>query len=347
MSKEIFAKRGLEKKAMRVLYVTSEWPSREYPVAGAFLRSQVTALEHAGVEIDVVSFRGLRKPARYWQVYRQIQHKISHEHYDLAHAHFGNSGFLLSLPKRLPLVVTFHGSDLIGLYSGKGRYEYISLLLRQAMRFVAYQADEVILVAQHLARYLNRKDYHVIPCGVDLTRFEPISKQGACEKLGLPSNKKLVIFVGNVHRAVKRYDLAIEVMKVLAQKYPTINSELIPVFDVPHEVVPLYMGAADALLLTSKHEGSPTVIKEAMACNLPIISTNVGDVYERLQNVSGCAISATDTPDELADHLAHILRQEQRTNGREIIKELDESRLAQRNIQVYQAALNRNHGSKL
>jgi glycosyltransferase involved in cell wall biosynthesis len=327
---------------MRILYVTSEWPSKEYPVAGAFLRSQVSALQKAGIDIDVMSFRGRRKPTRYWHIYRQIQRKISHEHYDLAHAHFGNSGFLLSLPKRLPLVVTFHGSDLIGLYSDKGRYEYISLALRQAMKFVAYQADEVILVAQHLARYLNRKDYHVIPCGVDLSRFTPISRQEARDKLGLPAEEKFVVFVGNIHRAVKRYSLALDVMKVLARRHPDINAKLIPVFDVPHEDVPLYLGAANALLLTSKHEGSPTVIKEAMACNLPIVSTDVGDVRERLQNVTDCAIATTDTPEELAEHLAHILRQEKRTNGREIIQELDESNLAERNIEVYRAAISRN-----
>src|SRR5690606_29611616 len=103
---------------------------------------------------------------------------------------------------------TFHGSDLIGFYSKKKRYEYITPLFRLAMRFVSWRADQIILVANHLSKYINRRDYHVIPCGIDLKLFQPQAQELARQKLGLPYKKKLVIFVGNIHRPVKRYDLA-------------------------------------------------------------------------------------------------------------------------------------------
>jgi teichuronic acid biosynthesis glycosyltransferase TuaC len=329
---------------MRVLYVTAEWPTEEYPVAGAYLVRQVTYLRRAGVEIDVFPFRGRRDPARYWRIYRQLQHAIKHGSYDLAHAQFGHSGFLVSLPKRLPLVVTYHGSDLVGFYSQRGRYGYISPLFRRAMWFVAWRADEVILVAHHLARYLRRKDFHIIPCGVDLEMFKPLPQQEAREKLALPPDKKLVVFVGNIHRSVKRFDLAQAVMQELARQWPTMDAELIPVFDVAHETVPLYMNAADALLLTSHHEGSPTVIKEAMACNLPIVSTDVGDVRERLKNVTGCAVVPTNEAADLASQLGNVLQQGQRTNGWLAAQELDEARLAQCHLDVYQAAIKKHNG---
>jgi glycosyltransferase involved in cell wall biosynthesis len=101
------------------------------------------------------------------------------------------------------------------------------------------------------------------------------------------------------------------------------------------------MNAADALLLTSKHEGSPNTVKEALACNLPIVTTDVGDVRERLARVRGCAIVPSEDPAALARHLTEVLRQNQRTNGWDVVQELSEAHLVQRQIKVYQSAIER------
>lgn len=326
---------------MRVLYVTSEWPTETHPTYAPFLVRQVDALRRAGVDVEVFPFRGQKKIANYVRAHRQLHATIHYRGYDVIDAQFGQSGFLVTLPKRLPLVVTFQGSDLQGIYTAKGRYHPISYPLRLAMQWVAFRADEVILVAEHMHRFLYRRDYHVIPGGIDLSLFRPMPQEYARQQLGLEPDRLLVVFVGSPSNPVKRYWLAKQVVERLPRD---LDVGLITVSGVSPDQVPLFLNAADALLVTSKHEGSPNVVKEAMACNLPIVSVDVGDVRERLARVTGCAIVDSDEPSEIACHLERILLLRSRTNGWEIAQELDADRLAQKTIAVYKSAIHKYHG---
>lgn len=326
---------------MRVFYVTAYWPTDETPWSAPFVARQVDFLRRAGLNVKVFHFRGYRKPANYMHIYRKLHAHLRRERYDVIHAQFGHSGFLAGLPKRAPLVVTFQGSDLEGIYGPHGRYELISYPLRLAMQLVACLADEVILVSRRLGRFLWRRDYHVIPGGLDLSLFRPMEQHIARQQLGMPQDKKLVLFVGSPERPVKRFHLAQEVVRALD---PSLEAMLVVASHVPPYQVPIYMNAADALLVTSKHEGSPNVVKEALACNLPIVSVDVGDVRERLERVTNCAVIPSDDPLVIAQHLADILRRGQRTNGWEIAQELDEARLAEQHIAVYEAAIRRYRG---
>jgi teichuronic acid biosynthesis glycosyltransferase TuaC len=131
---------------MRVLMVTSEWPTSEHPDWVPFLVQQVAFLRKAGVDVDVFSFRGAKQFSNYLRAWMQVQRKRSSNHYDLVHAQFGQSG-LITLPKSLPLVITFHGSDLQGDPSFRGRYTLQGRLLKMVSRFVALFADEIIVVS--------------------------------------------------------------------------------------------------------------------------------------------------------------------------------------------------------
>ena len=324
---------------MRVLYVTSEWPTETHPWYAPFLVRQVEALRRAGVDVEVFPFRGQRKVKNYVRIYRRLHTRIRDESFDVIHAQFGHSGFLASVPKRRPLVVTFQGSDLQGIYTSKGRYHPISYPLRTAMQWVAFAADEVVLVAEHMHRFLRRRDYHVLPGGVDLGLFRPMPQEEARRQLSLDPDRLLVAFVGSPTNAVKRHWLAQEVVGNLPE---ALGVELLTVTEVSPEQVPIYLNAADALLVTSKHEGSPNVVKEAMACCLPIVSVHVGDVSERLAKATGCAVVASDDPKEIACQLEQILRRRERTNGWEVAQELDEDRLALRQIEVYERAIAKN-----
>jgi glycosyltransferase involved in cell wall biosynthesis len=108
---------------------------------------------------------------------------------------------------------------------------------------------------------------------------------------------------------------------------------------VPHALVPVYMNACDALVLTSRHEGSPTVIKEALACNLPIVTVDVGDVHQRLDPVEGCLVCANDAPETIAAGLAQVLQSGGRVAGREAVAELDERVIVQKIVDLYRAVL--------
>lgn len=244
-----------------------------------------------------------------------------------------------ALPNALPLVVTFRGSDLEGIAGANAHYTISGRFLRLASQMVAGLADEVIMVSETLARYLPRHDYHVIPSGIDLDLFQPMPMREARIALGL-SDARLILFAANPQNPVKRFWLAQAAIERIGAKD---RIELITTNDISHEQMPLYMNACDVLLLTSRHEGSPNVVKEALACDLPVVSTDVGDVRMRLSGIAGCAIVG-DSPDEIAAALDTVLRQNQRIDGRRTVAALDERLLTDQITNVYHQALLRKGG---
>lgn len=322
---------------IRVLMVTSEWPEPGVNVTSHFIKRQADFLSAAGVEVTVFPFRGRKNPLNYLKNWARLQGRLRRERYDLVHAQFGQSA-LLALPKRLPLVVTFRGSDLLGTVSDKtGRHRRIGALHQSLSRLVARQADAVIAVAEHMKRQLPPSiDAHVIPSGLDLQFFHPTDKWAARKQLGLPQDEKLVLFVGRPNHGRKRVHLAEQAMEILNESMP---ARLVIAWRVPHADIPLYMSGCDALVFTSMQEGSPNVVKEALACNLPVVSVPVGDVETRLKGVEGCELCADEDPETIAASLGRVLAKGGRTNGRETVLELDENITTQRVIGIYRSVL--------
>jgi glycosyltransferase involved in cell wall biosynthesis len=258
------------------------------------------------------------------------------EQFDLVDPQFGQSG-LVALPSPLPLVVTFHGSDIQGFVDGDGTPTLRGRFLRRLSRIVARSATQNVVVAEHLARNLPPSaTYTVIPCGIDLEQFRPISADDARRRLGLPRDRMLVLFPANPENPIKRYQLAKSTMDLVSRE---INADLLVVCNAPHEQMPLYMNASDALLLTSRHEGSPTVIKEALACNLPVVSVDVGDVRQRLQGIGGCRVCGDDDPQTIAGALAEVLGKGRRIEGRKAVSHLDLRHTTEQIMDVYHKAL--------
>jgi teichuronic acid biosynthesis glycosyltransferase TuaC len=280
-------------------------------------------------------FRGSKKPgnyARFWSVARQ---KIASGKYDLVHAQWGQSG-MLALPKQIPLVVTFRGDDLEGIIGPNGKHTNSGRILRLISRTVAMVADEIILVSEALARHIHRQSYHIIPSGIDLDLFKPGSRDEARQHLGLSPDRCYVLFAGAAANPRKRIDLARNAIQHVSEQF---DVELIVASNVNHDEIPLYMNASNALLLTSLHEGSPNVVKEAIACNLPIVSTNVGDVWERIGNLPGCYVCPDDQPETIACCLQKALQQTNRPAIRQSVQSLDEKNLTNKVLEVYEKAL--------
>lgn len=328
----------------RVLVITSEWPTPNRPEIAPFLVREVQALRRAGVAVEVFAFRGAMNPGNYLRAWGRLLPRLNRARYDLVHAQFGQSGLLALFPKRLPLVVTYQGSDLNGLYGEGGQMTAAGFLLRMVSRLVAWRADEIILVSRQLAGHLPRRRaagwqrVHVIPGGVDLSVFRPMPKALARKKLGLAMDRRLVLFAGGKSNPIKRYALAQDAVARLPQ---SLKAELFVVNGVPPESMPLYLCAADVLLLTSIREGSPNVVKEALACNLPVVSVNVGDVHERLQGLPGCYLCPEDDADTIARGLQQVLESEQRFQGRQAVIEMSLENTAEKILQVYLAVLSR------
>lgn len=320
---------------MRVLMITSEWPTSERPHAVPFIVRQVENLRAADVEVDVFPFRGNKQIFNYLQARNEVRRLIHQRDFDVIHAQWGQSA-LLALPKTKPLVVTFRGDDVHGIVGKKNHQTLTGLVLTMISRYMAHIADERIVVARDLAFKLGINDYHVIPSGIDLEKFHPVEKRQARHILSLPEGE-LVLFAGDKSNPRKRFSLIEQAVNLAKNEIP--NLDLVAADQVPHEIIPLYMSACDVLLLASVHEGSPNVVKEALACNLPVVSTDVGDVRERIDSIEGCVICDDDKPETLAAGILFVLSHKKRVDGRKTVIELDEIALTQKLISVYKKAL--------
>jgi glycosyltransferase involved in cell wall biosynthesis len=330
---------------IRVLMITSDWPDHaSWGGTATFISRQVDFLRAAGVDVDVFRFRGNGSPLRYASAWLGVQRRLRRRRYDLVHAQFGQSG-LLALPKRLPLVVTFRGDDLEGVLSNTtGRLTARGRLLPLLSRAVARRADATIVVSAHMKALLHSEARpHVIPSGLDLERFRLIPQAEARSHLGLPFDRRLVLFVGSPTSSRKRYDLARQAVEILQR---TLPAELVLGWAVPHEQIPYFMNACDALVFTSRQEGSPNVVKEALACNLPVVSVAIGDVPERLRDLAGCEVSADDQPETIAAALVRALSRGTRIAGRERMLALDEHVITEQVIGVYRSVLTHGNGNE-
>jgi glycosyltransferase involved in cell wall biosynthesis len=321
---------------IRVLMVTSDWLWNSWGGPAVFIARQAEFLRREGIEVDLFPFRGSRHPANYLAAWKEVRRRVRSGSYDLVHAQFGQSG-LTALPKRVPLVVTFRGDDLEGIIGENGRYTPAGWLLRFISRTVARRADAAIVVSEHMKRYLPRSvTAHVMPSGIDLQLFRPEPQEAARRRLDLPSDQRLVLFVGNPELARKRYGLAKEVVAIVNRTIPT---RLVVGWELPHDKIAALMNACDALLCTSMQEGSPNAVKEALACNLPVVSVPVGDVALRLHGVAGCELCAGDRVETIAAALGRVLQRGGRIDGRSAVKGLDERLLTQQLVDVYRSLL--------
>lgn len=321
---------------MHVLMLTSVWPTAERPELAPFVVRQVNFLRREGVSVDVFPVEGHMRPDAYLRAWRKVRTLLRRHPWDLVHAQWAQSA-LTCLPAGLPLVVTFRGSDVQGIPGKKRRRTLPGWVLQRVSRGVARVASEAIVVAQRMLDFLPRRNYHVIPSGIDLDLFKPYPREEACARLGLNPAGHHILFAAAPGNPVKRYSLARAAVDSLDPRY---GAQLVVASGVDPSLIPVYMNACDALLLTSSHEGSPNVVKEALACNLPVVSTDVGDVAERIRDVDGCALCDCQ-PLALAGALAKVLDRGLRVSGREAVRSLDESLLTRKVIGVYESALRR------
>jgi len=310
---------------MRVLMLTNMYPHEEDRSFGTFVSEQVRALRDAGVQVDVLFVNGRKSRWNYALAYPRLWRQLHYIDYDLIHAHYVFSGLVARAQFGLPIVQSFHAPGELGTYQG--------WLCRRLARVV----DAAIVTSEEHQLGLGRADARVIPCGVDLKRFAPMDRRQAREDLGWDSEAKVLAWIGDPRRE-KRLDLARATHQELLER--GCDVELKVVSKAPHEHIPIYMNAADVLLLTSDHEGSPVVIKEAMACSLPIVSTRVGDVPQVIEGVEGCYL-ADQTPLALADGVEQAISFGGRTNGREAIYHLSTQAEAEQIVALYREVLSK------
>jgi glycosyltransferase involved in cell wall biosynthesis len=305
-----------------VLAVTNMWPTADDPTFGVFVKEQVEAVRALGVRVDVHFVDGRRSRLAYARAVPAVRRRLRAARYDLVHAHYVLAGLVAWLagarrPGR-PLVLTHYGIEVF-----EGWQAPLAAWLTR-------RADRTLVLGPAMARHLGVGPEAVVPLGVDLGRFRPGPKAEARAALGLPAERPLVAWVA-ADRPEKRLWLARAAVDELRRSLP--GAELLVVGGRPHEEVPRYLQAADVLLVTSTREGGPLVVKEALACNRPVVSTDVGDVAFVVGGLPGCAVVPGE-PAALAAALGAALAAGE-IDGRSAVARYGKSRIAERVREVY------------
>ena len=232
------------------------------------------------------------------------------------------------------------GDDLLGTpYNDTGNLKKLSLIAVRCNQFMSSGYKRIIVKSSEMADILAPVPCEVVPNGVDIEAFQPIEREAACKALTIPSDGFHVLFPGNPKNPRKGYPLATAAIAI-AEKTLGKPIRLLALSGVAIEQVPLYMNACHAMLMTSFIEGSPNVVKEAMATNLPIIGVPVGDVHQLLEGVENCSRCSRD-PAEIGNALARTLLTNKRSTGRSAIlaRGLDLKSVSQRIASIYRQSL--------
>jgi glycosyltransferase involved in cell wall biosynthesis len=326
---------------MKVLIVTAIYPTADNPAFGSYVRTQAESLKAAGIDVEMLVLKDRYRKMIYPKAILQLRQRLANGSVDLVHAHYGFVGMVARTQWKVPVVATYHGSDLLGWVNSRGERERFGALIAWAGRLLARCVDAAIVQSDEMASKLHKSNVYVIPHEVDLKVFQPTEREQARTTLGLKPFKKYLLFAANPNIGVKRFPFASSVAECLASQDPSV--ELLVTFKETQPRLALYMSACDALVFPSYQEGSPNVVKQAMACNLPIVSTDVGDVRQIIGSTKDCYVCNPSVP-EFAARIREILAHRKRTDGREHIRHLDSSSVAQKVIEVYEEVLSKQVG---
>jgi len=303
---------------MKILIVCSSNSGSIAP----FILEQGEALMGVGVMVEYYTIRG-KGIAGYLGNYKKLLAKINGFNPDIVHAHYGLSGLLANLQRKVPVVTTYHGSDINKAWIF--RFSRLCMIL---------SAHNIFVSSKNLTTSGLTRNQSLIPCGVDINLFSPVDKVLARKDMGLDNAFTYILFAGAFQNKVKNAALA----QASVAGIPKVT--LLELKDYSREQVALLMNAVDVALMTSFTEGSPQFVKEAMACNCPVVSVPVGDVSEVLTGVEGCYIS-TYEPADVAEKIRLVLETGKRIEGREriIYLKLDSDSVARRILEVYNSVI--------
>src|SRR3954451_19002456 len=301
---------------MRALIVTSMWPSASAPARGSFVRDQVAALEKTpGVDVEVFAF----PPRGYARAARDLRRRFRKERFDVVHAHFGLTAWPALAVRHATRVVTLHGTDVRHPRSRRitpaalGRY------------------DLVAAVSAELARDVPKADRHriaVLPCGVDLDRFVAMPRAEARERLGLDPNGRYLLFPADPARPAKRPDRARDVAEAT-------EAQLLSLGRVHPFEVPYWVNAANAVLVPSDHEVFGLAALEALACDVPVLATPVGNHPTALEEIEGTLCAPYDRDVWSAALQPHLDAADPRVEGRARAELWSARRMARRVLEAW------------
>ena len=310
---------------MRVLVVTNFEPDASAPQRGRWVRDQVEELRRLGIEVEVFSFPpGSRQ---YMPATRRLRKLLRRERFDLVHAHYGLPGWCARLAGARPLLVSFHGTDV--------RHWLVGPLSHR----LAWRADLIAAVSRALFAPEDDRPglppvpgAAVLPCGPDLDRFEPLSRGEARQRLSLDPDGRYLLFPANPARPEKRADRARELASAC-------GAELLSGGSIEPAEMPLWVNAANAVVVTSDYEGFGLVCVESLACDVPVLSTPVGIAPYALHGVAGTLCAPFDLEIWSAAVQPHLRDPDPRIEGAARAATLSAARMAERTAEAYRTLI--------
>lgn len=266
---------------MKILIICSHRyyaPYTDY--VAPFIYEQMQGLKNLGCEFRVCFVKGGGLKS-YWQAWKNMRKMIDEYQPDIVHAHYGLCCLLANMQRNVPVVSTYHGSDI-----NDPKIRVLSKIAIRLSQKNIFVSEKLRIIAGNPLRSI------VIPCGVNINEFYPQDKMQCRIKLGMDIYKTYILFSKEFADRVKNYPLAKAAVDSL-----NCEAELLEFYGYTREQVPMLYNAVDCGLLTSFTEGSPQFVKEAIACGCPIVSTDVGDVREVIDGVSNCYLSTYEVDD--------------------------------------------------
>jgi glycosyltransferase involved in cell wall biosynthesis len=307
---------------MKVLFVASGKQGGVNPI----IKNQGESLRRAGVELDYYALSGGG-----WKGYikniKPLREAIKKGGYDVVHAHYSWTAYITGIAMRgikVPMVVSLMGNDILDHW-------WYPVLARMVAKCKPWKA--VIVKSKEMKNRVGMPYANVIPNGVNMEKFHELPQAECQKKLGWVSGKKHVLFPARVEDTRKNWPLAEAAVKMLNQ-----DIELHEMKGVKNEDTPILYNAADAAVLPSFYEGSANALKEAMACNRPVVTTDMGDCRERIEGCEGCYVANTYEVPEFAELLGKALQYE-KSGGRErLLKDgIADYQIAERLIKIYES----------
>jgi glycosyltransferase involved in cell wall biosynthesis len=310
---------------VRVLVVTNFTPDDRAPQRGRWVRDQVDEVRRRGIDVDLFVFpRGRNE---YLPATRRLRALLRRERFDLVHAHYGLAGWVARLAGARPLIVTFHGTDV--------RHHLVGPLSRR----LAWRVDLVAGVSRALFEEEDERPglppvpgSAVLPCGPDLRRFVPQPRAEARRALGLDPDGRFLFFPANPGRLEKRHDRAAELAAAC-------GADLLTGGSIDPERMPFWINAANAVVVTSDYEGFGMAAVEALACDVPVLSTPVGIAPYALGGIDGCLSADFSVAAWEVVAKRHLQASDPRVAGAARAATLSAAAMAERAIEAYRAVL--------
>ena len=334
MTGKIFYKniKNLQVSEIRILHITNNFPTPNFPIFGIFIKEQIESLRNQGIDNDVFFINSREEGKRaYVKSLVKLRRLLKRSKYDIIHCHHSYSGVIFLLSGHFP------ESRRLLSYQSNPRNEGGLVLFKILYSFF----DRIILKDKPKDTKLSKVVY--LPNGVNTSFFEPMDKDECKERLGLDATKRYILFMDSYNRRpCKRIDRYSDTLALLKNRYKYDNIEPLVLTNTGRSLIPSYVNASDLHLLTSDFEGSPNSVKECLACNVPVVSTPVGNVGDMLSGIEGTYVSKTFDPQELAELSDRALRFSNFSSRKAISdKGLDIESVAMKLISVYHGMLSK------